>query len=738
MATLGPADAAARAQEEAGGGGGGRGASGASVPAGAPALDALVHRLTSATAVAGHEQALADTLLGLLPGSQLDRLGNVVWRTGRGTPVRLAVCPLDEPGYVVGGVTPDGYLTLRRAGASPGPLFDQSHVGHPVTVQGRNGGVPGVVGVPSVHLQRGRPAAPDTPFPLDEAFVDVGASSAAEVEALGIEALSPVARTKRPHRYGGDLVAAPRAAARASCAALVEAARRTVERTGGTAAAVFTRGSLFGVASAEYAIAELAGGAAAEVVLLAGGTGRGTGPRPGAGTIVEAVRRFPDREGGREVRTWALPAGHPGTPVETVSLGDAAALARRIEAFWSGGSAASAGAEGADPAPTVARAAAVARAADARAADARAADVARGSDAGARPGKGTSSRGTAAATGDDLAEVREVLGGLVETHGVSGAEGAVRDAVSRLLPDWAKPVTDEAGNLRLRVGRGDPLVVFVAHLDEIGFAVTGLRDDGALDVEPRGGFFPWLFEAQPALVHTRAGVVPAVFAARDSSAAPVRDPGAPPVDPGTGSRAASEAAGIRIGDTVTMPKAFVPLAGTRATGRSFDDRVGCAALVLALRRLDPGRLPHAVEFVWSVREETGLEGAAFAAERLAGERPARVHAVDTFVTSDAPLERRTFAYAPLGKGAVIRAVDTSYAAPPALVDSLVRLAAAEGITLGVGTTAGGNDGSAFARFGVPGVAIGWPLRYSHSPAEVADLADVLALARVVLAVAERW
>jgi putative aminopeptidase FrvX len=56
----------------------------------------------------------------------------------------------------------------------------------------------------------------------------------------------------------------------------------------------------------------------------------------------------------------------------------------------------------------------------------------------------------------------------------------------------------------------------------------------------------------------------------------------------------------------------------------------------------------------------------------------------------------------------------------------------------VGATSGGNDGSAFTRYGVPDVAIGWPLRYSHSPAEVMDLADLLALADLVRAVAERW
>lgn len=336
-------------------------------------------------------------------------------------------------------------------------------------------------------------------------------------------------------------------------------------------------------------------------------------------------------------------------------------------------------------------------------------------------------------------EARDVLSRLVETYGVSGHEAPVRDAVLRLLPSWASATIDSAGNLLVRVGSGAPLTVFVAHLDEIGFSVTAIRDDGRLDLRPVGGFFPSLFEAEPALVHTGTGIVPAVFAPRDSvGPAPRRAPGALQADPGTGSRAATEALGIRVGDAVTMPKRFVGLAGDRATARSFDDRVGCTAQLLALRHLDRSRLRHAVLFIWSTREEIGLEGARFAAERLAPEQPARVYAIDTFVSADAPLETRTFADLKLGRGAVVRAVDNSSVTPPALVDTLLALARARGIRVAPGTTNGGNDGSTFTRFGVPDVGIGWPLRYAHSPAEVIDLRDVVALAGVIRVAAERW
>jgi putative aminopeptidase len=165
--------------------------------------------------------------------------------------------------------------------------------------------------------------------------------------------------------------------------------------------------------------------------------------------------------------------------------------------------------------------------------------------------------------------------------------------------------------------------------------------------------------------------------------------------------------------------------------------VGDAAQIIALRHLDRAALKHQVIFIWSVREEIGLEGAAVAARAL-GTTPRRVHAIDTFVSADAPLEPANFAVAPLGQGAAVRALDNSSVTPPAYVDSLLALARARGMTLQYGTTNGGNDGSVFTPYGVVDVALGWPLRYSHSPAEVVDVKDVASLADVVRAIAETW
>jgi putative aminopeptidase FrvX len=113
----------------------------------------------------------------------------------------------------------------------------------------------------------------------------------------------------------------------------------------------------------------------------------------------------------------------------------------------------------------------------------------------------------------------------------------------------------------------------------------------------------------------------------------------------------------------------------------------------------------------------------------------RVYAIDTFVSSDSPLESSSFANAKLGDGAVSRALDNSSVTPADEVERLTRLARVNRIPLQVGTTNGGNDGSELAHYGAIDAALGWPSRYSHSPVELLDLRDVHSLSRMIAALA---
>jgi putative aminopeptidase FrvX len=114
----------------------------------------------------------------------------------------------------------------------------------------------------------------------------------------------------------------------------------------------------------------------------------------------------------------------------------------------------------------------------------------------------------------------------------------------------------------------------------------------------------------------------------------------------------------------------------------------------------------------------------------------RVYPVDTFVSSDSPLESRRVAFAPLGHGPVLRAMDNATYAPRPLVDHALRLAGERGIPVQVGRTGGSTDGVPFISLGADVLPLSWPGRYSHSPVEVADLRDVANLVRLIVALAE--
>jgi putative aminopeptidase FrvX len=209
---------------------------------------------------------------------------------------------------------------------------------------------------------------------------------------------------------------------------------------------------------------------------------------------------------------------------------------------------------------------------------------------------------------------------------------------------------------------------------------------------------------------------------------------------GTHSAEETQKLGIKVGDWATVPKKYRQLIGTRVNARSFDDRVGCAALIEAVHTLGPNLGDRQVTFIWSTEEEVGLKGAATAAEQMAkeGNSPDFVFAIDTFVSSDSPIESKRFADAEIGKGFVIRAVDNSNITPREYVDRVVKLANKNKIPVQYGVTGGGNDGAVFVRYGAVDVPLSWPLRYSHSPAEVIDTRDYDGLAKIVAVLAKQW
>ena len=329
----------------------------------------------------------------------------------------------------------------------------------------------------------------------------------------------------------------------------------------------------------------------------------------------------------------------------------------------------------------------------------------------------------------------------------------MRAAVAALLPAWTKPETDDAGNLVLHWGGATgnasgakkPSIAVVAHMDEIGYEVHAILPDGRLELESKGGGVLAYFLGHAAVVHSETRMVPGVLELPEGWDKPGFEwPRGQRMmfhmDIGARNPEDVAALGVKTGDFVAVPKQYHKLMGRRAAARAFDDRVGCTALVAATWALGPDLKGRDVTFIWSTSEELGLEGAAAAAKHLAadGKAPNYVFAVDTFVSADSPLESKRFGNALLGQGFVVRAVDNSNVVPRDLAARVVSMARTGGIAAQYGVTGGGNDGAAFLLYGSTDIALGWPLRYSHSPAEVVDVRDVEALGKIIAEIAKTW
>jgi putative aminopeptidase FrvX len=339
----------------------------------------------------------------------------------------------------------------------------------------------------------------------------------------------------------------------------------------------------------------------------------------------------------------------------------------------------------------------------------------------------------------------EILREMVLVPGVSGHEGPAADYVQKMLPSGLKIERDAMHNVWFTVGSGKPHILFVAHVDELGWTVDKVTPEGRVRVKQGGGILPQTVEARPVLIYTSKGVVPGIVAPRPGyDARPAQ--GETPEPPftaerfdiylGVGTEAEARALGVAEGDSVTAKKTITDFAPGLMATRAVDDRAGCAALLDAALRLKPDAVKgKTVTFAWDVQEETGLFGASELAKTL---RPDYVFAIDTFVSTDSPLESKRLAYLPVGKGAVLRAIDSSNVTPKAEIRKVLAIAEKRKIPVQVGNSRGGNDGSVFLAGGAVDIPLSWPGSYAHSLIEKIDRRDLEALADLILAIVAEW
>ena len=548
--------------------------------AGAPPDFQALSRIVS---VSGYEQqlsgAIAHQLAGLHPHT--DNLGDVWVTVGTGAPHRLVVAAIDQPGYVVSGITAKGYLRVQRLPQrKPNAVFDTLRFAQPayvVTPKGLlNAGFAGL----SIHLSTGRMDPPAMSH-LDNLYLDIGATSAAEARTAGADLLEPVALAQPPMTVGTDDEAGAAAGDRFGWEAVLEAAQglaRTYAR--GTTTFAFVTQQWLGGRGLSRLLTELPVDEAVFVGRIEPTTTTAADLRPGdgvvigstapasAGTLPDALHALavanhirsvvldekpPVISGFGPKPSWpgrfamlGVPTLYPVTPAETFSRSDLRKLTRLVEDYV--GEPVTPMSEANDP-----------------------------FDAARQPSAGSGVPVLDRARAPDP-RLLKTLEAVTTAYGASGHEEGTREAILSRLPAWARPLAhvDPAGNLVLHIGHAvpgvhAPSILFDAHMDEIGYQVTRIRKDGALVVRELGGFYGRYYLGHVMLVHLPDGQsVGAVLGLPHGWDRPgFRWPPAmstlnatAEAYVGTDSLSATEQLGIRVGDFLTMPKTYRPLLGS--------------------------------------------------------------------------------------------------------------------------------------------------------------------------------
>ncbi len=335
---------------------------------------------------------------------------------------------------------------------------------------------------------------------------------------------------------------------------------------------------------------------------------------------------------------------------------------------------------------------------------------------------------------------------LIDTPTPSGSEAAGALLLGRRIAEktGVRATIDVHGNLHAVLDAGAKRTVMLeGHGDEIGYMVEYIDDRGYVYLQPVGGIVVPLTASERLRILTSNGSVSGVVGTRaphlmkadERKGVAADDLRRLPCDIGASSREEAEAL-VSVGDTAVVDSGFRRLAGTRVSGRGLDDRIGTFAMCEAFIAIAtaPGRPGVNVHYVSSVCEEIGLVGgrlASYSVHPDIGVSCDVGHAVGP--SGD---DAKVVGAVRLGKGAALSRGPIYH---KGLFEHFRKTASGRGIPLqvrGVPKGAGNNGWSLkMERGGAAVVQIAIPLRYMHSPVEVADLADVdSAVATVAAAV----
>jgi len=330
---------------------------------------------------------------------------------------------------------------------------------------------------------------------------------------------------------------------------------------------------------------------------------------------------------------------------------------------------------------------------------------------------------------------------VCEIAGAPGFEKRIRDLVIKEVTPLVDEVkTDNLGNvIAIKKGKNNPdgkRVMVAAHLDEIGFIVTHIDDNGFLRFHTLGGFDPKTLTAQRVIVHGKKDMV-GVMGSKPIHVMSQEERTKLPkttdffIDLGMSKKEVEKF--VTVGDPVTRERELIEM-GECVNCKSIDNRVAVFILIETLKKLE--NPPYDVFATFTVQEEVGIRGANVAAH---GINPDFGIALDTTIAFDVPGAQAHEKVTELGKGTAIKIMDASTICDYRMVEFMKKTADAEKISWQPEIlTAGGTDTAGVQRMGKQGAiagAISIPTRHLHQVIEMAhkrDIANSIALLKSCL------
>lgn len=321
--------------------------------------------------------------------------------------------------------------------------------------------------------------------------------------------------------------------------------------------------------------------------------------------------------------------------------------------------------------------------------------------------------------------MKKLLKELCLINGTSGDESAVREVIIEKVRDYCKYEVDNLGNL-ICFCKGkkssEKKLMIAAHMDEVGFIVTYIRNDGTLCFGEVGGIDPSVIIGRQVTVGKKriSGVAGSTAVHNLSKEAREASPEIDSmyIDIGASSKEEAEKY-VSLGDCVYFDSEYAELGEKCIKSKAIDDRAGCAVMIELMRE----GVEYDTYFVFNVQEEIGLRGSRVSAFTVA---PDFAVVLEATTASDIDGVSGAKKVCSLGNGPVVGFMDRS----TVYDKELYRMAfkAAEELNIPCQTKtmiAGGNDSGAIhlSGGGIRTIAVSMPCRYIHSPSCVINSED---------------